>query len=50
MRSMLFNVGALDVPTYALGAASLFGAAALAAYWPARRVTRVDPMQALKTE
>ena len=50
MRSLLFGVGALDVPTYALGAASLFGAAALAAYLPARRVTQVDPIQALKAE
>ena len=50
MGSLLFGVGALDVPTYALGAVSLFGAAALAAYLPARRVTRVDPMQALKRE
>jgi predicted permease len=50
MRSLLFGVDTLDAPTYALGAASLFGAAALAAYLPARRVTRVDPMQALKTE
>ena len=47
MSSLLFGVGALDFATYALGAVSLFGAAALAAYLPARRVTRVDPMQAL---
>jgi predicted permease len=49
MRSLLFGVDALDIPTYALGALSLFGGAALAAYLPARRVVDVDPMQALKT-
>jgi predicted permease len=50
MRSLLFGVGTLDLPTYAIGSLSLFGAAALAAYLPARRVTRVDPIRALKTE
>jgi ABC-type antimicrobial peptide transport system permease subunit len=50
MESLLFGVRALDLETYALGAVALLAAAALAAYLPARRATRVDPMEALKAE
>ena len=50
MKSLLFGVAALDLETYALGAVALLSAAALAAYLPARRATRVDPVGALKGE
>jgi ABC-type antimicrobial peptide transport system permease subunit len=50
MESLLFGVTALDPPTYVAGAFCLVAAAALAAYLPAHRVTRVDPMLALRAE
>ena len=50
MESLLFGVGALDVTTYVTVSAILVITAALAAYLPARRVTRIDPMQALRAE
>jgi putative ABC transport system permease protein len=50
MSSLLFGVTALDPVTYVGVAALLVSAGLLAAYLPARRVTRVDPMQALRTE
>jgi predicted permease len=50
MKSLLFGVAALDLETYALGAVALLSAAALAAYLPAWRATRVDPVEALKAE
>jgi ABC-type antimicrobial peptide transport system permease subunit len=50
MKSLLYGVSSLDVGTYVLGAVALLAAAALAAYLPARRATRVDPMQALRAE
>jgi putative ABC transport system permease protein len=50
MESLLFGVGALDVTTYVTVSAILVITAALAAYLPARRVTRIEPMQALRAE
>jgi predicted permease len=50
MKALLFGVTALDLETYALGAVALLAAAALAAYLPARRATRIDPMRALRAE
>jgi predicted permease len=50
IESLLFGVAALDPGTYALAALALLATAALAAYIPARRVTRVDPMGALRAE
>ena len=50
MESLLFGVTALDPGTYALAALVILATAALAAYLPARRVTRVDAMGALRAE
>jgi predicted permease len=50
LTGLLFQVEPTDGATYAGVAALLASAALLAAYLPARRATRVDPMQALKSE
>lgn len=48
--SLLFSVSPSDPLTYAAMSASLVLAAALASYFPARRVTKVDPVEALRAE
>jgi predicted lysophospholipase L1 biosynthesis ABC-type transport system permease subunit len=50
MSSLLFGVKALDPLTYAGVATILIAAAALASYFPARRATAVDPIDALRAE
>jgi predicted permease len=50
MESLLFGVSSLDAATYVFVALALAVTAALAAYIPARRATRVDPMAALRSE
>jgi predicted permease len=50
MASLLFEVSPLDPLTYAAVSAILIAAAALACYLPARRATRVDPIEALRAE
>jgi putative ABC transport system permease protein len=47
---MLFGVGGTDLATFAVTAALLAGVAFLAAYVPARRAMRIDPMEALRVE
>jgi predicted permease len=50
LRGLLFEIEPLD-PISLLGAAlTLVAAALLATYLPARRATRVDPVEALRTE
>jgi putative ABC transport system permease protein len=50
MSSLLFEISPIDPPTYAVVALGLLAAAAVASYLPARRVTRVDPVEALRAE
>jgi predicted permease len=50
MSSLLFGVAALDPLTYGGVAAILIAAGAVASYVPARRATRVDPLDALRAE
>ena len=50
MSAVLFGVTALDPATYAAVSAVLIAAALLASYFPARRATAVNPVDALRTE
>jgi putative ABC transport system permease protein len=50
ISGMLYGVGGTDIPTFAVTAALLAGVAFLAAYLPARRAMRIDPMEALRVE
>jgi predicted permease len=47
MSALLFNVGAADPLSFGLGAAVLLLVAAVAAYLPAHRASRIEPMTAL---
>ena len=50
VRSFLYGTSAFDPVTFLGVPAILLGVAALAAFVPARRASRVNPVQALKTE
>jgi putative ABC transport system permease protein len=48
IQSLLFDVEPVDLSSYAATAVALLAVAALAAYVPARRAMRVDPLVALQ--
>jgi predicted permease len=50
MKSLLFNVSANDPATFVGVALLLVAVALIASYLPARRATKVDPLQALREE
>jgi predicted permease len=50
IESLLFGVGGADPVTLFAAAAMLLGIGLAAAYWPARKATRLDPIFSLKYE
>jgi ABC-type antimicrobial peptide transport system permease subunit len=50
LSTMLFGVEPLDLLTFAFAAALLLLVGALASYLPARRATRIEPIDALRHE
>jgi putative ABC transport system permease protein len=50
LSGLLFEVGTLDAATYLGAAALLLGTALLAAWLPAHRAARADPLAALREE
>jgi putative ABC transport system permease protein len=50
LASLLFQVSAINPLIFSFASAVLVGMAILASFLPARRATRIDPMQALRAE
>jgi putative ABC transport system permease protein len=50
LRSMLFKVSPIDPLTFACVCVLLLGVASVAGYLPARRATRIEPVDALRAE
>jgi putative ABC transport system permease protein len=50
LRALLFGVQPMDPRALIVGSLALLAVATLAAYLPARRASRVDPVAALRTD
>jgi predicted permease len=50
MSALLFEINPIDPLTYGVVVVALLGAAAVASYVPARRVTLINPVEALRAE
>jgi putative ABC transport system permease protein len=50
LSGLLYEIAPTDLGTYAVASVTLIGVAALAAWLPARRAARVDPMIAMRPE
>jgi putative ABC transport system permease protein len=50
IANLLYGISAADPATYAATAVVLVAVGAIAAFVPARRASRVDPVVALRTE
>ena len=50
LRGLLYAVDPFDPATFALAAAALGAVALAACYFPARRATRADPLEALRAD
>jgi ABC-type antimicrobial peptide transport system permease subunit len=50
VASLLYGVQSLDLVSYAVATAALTTVAAVAAFLPAHRASRIDPMVALRKE
>ena len=50
LDTLLYGVGAFDLPVFALMALAMLGVGALASYLPARRASSMDPSDSLRRE
>ena len=50
LNALVFEVARVDPVTYALSSLTLFAAAILASWWPARRAAAVEPLTALRVD